>query len=175
MKVNVAELIRRPGAQIDVKLEGYLPSLERIAGSNLLSPVTAKLRIDNSGTLIVVEGTLLVRVQLHCSRCLKEFALDLDVSFNEAFREKGPSAGMGMEQDDEIILFSGDIIDFTTTIRDNLIAALPMKALCQKNCRGLCPRCGQDLNQGECDCPKSEGDPRMAVLGKLLKTEQDKS
>ena len=63
MKVNVAELIRRPGAHIDVKLEGYLPSLEKELApeATLLSPVTAKLRIDNSGTLIVVEGTLLVR------------------------------------------------------------------------------------------------------------------
>lgn len=176
MKVNVAELRRNPGAQIDIKLEGYLPSLENELAPEaaLLSPVTAKLRINNSGTVIVVDGILSVRVLLNCSRCLKEFALNLHVSFNEAFREEGASGGMGMEQEDGIILFSGDIIDFTATIRDNLIAALPMKALCRENCRGLCPRCGQDLNQGECNCPKLEVDPRLAVLGKLLNIKRNK-
>jgi len=176
VKVNVAQLKRNPGAQMDIRLEGSPPSLKKDIApeATLTSPLTVRLNLSNTGTVIVVKGTLQAQVLLNCSRCLREFTLNLNVSLDETFRQEGAGAGMEMDEEYGIIPFSGDIIDFTTVIRDNLLAALPMKALCQENCRGLCPYCGQDLNETVCHCRKPVGDPRLAVLGKLLEKNRDK-
>jgi len=61
------------------------------------------------------------------------------------------------------------ILDLTEAIRQNAIVAIPMKPLCREDCAGICPKCGKDLNQGECGCPTEEVDPRWAKLLKLKK------
>jgi uncharacterized protein len=58
-------------------------------------------------------------------------------------------------------------IDLTEAIRQYALLTVPMKALCKQDCAGLCPRCGQNLNQGKCDCPAEETDPRWARLNEL--------
>ena len=61
------------------------------------------------------------------------------------------------------------IIDFAEAIRQYAVLGIPMKPLCSDQCAGLCPTCGQNLNQGPCECPKAEIDPRWSELLKLLK------
>jgi uncharacterized protein len=62
------------------------------------------------------------------------------------------------------------ILDLTEAVHQYAVIALPMKALCDEDCAGLCPSCGRDLNQGPCDCPPQEVDARWSELTKLLKT-----
>ena len=57
-------------------------------------------------------------------------------------------------------------------VRESILAALPMKILCRDDCRGLCLKCGQNLNRGQCDCDTTEIDPRLAILAKLKATEE---
>jgi uncharacterized protein len=62
------------------------------------------------------------------------------------------------------------LLDLSEAIRQNALLAVPMKPLCREDCSGLCQQCGKDLNKGQCDCNKSEIDPRWAKLADLAST-----
>ena len=65
--------------------------------------------------------------------------------------------------------FNGDAIDIADMIRDTILAAQPLNNICSSDCRGLCPKCGADLNKGDCGCDRFIPDPRLAALQHLLK------
>ena len=73
-----------------------------------------------------------------------------------------------MADDEEANRFDGDFIDITELVRDTVLAAQPLSKLCKPDCKGLCPVCGADLNQGDCGCDRFIPDPRMAALQELL-------
>ena len=104
-----------------------------------------------SGNL-VVSGKLSTKIQMTCSRCLKVFSRDWeDASYHFDCQVTGPN----------------EIIDLTDHIREDIIVGLPLKPLCKQECRGLCTKCGIDLNLAGCGCAKKSGDPRWADLNKL--------
>lgn len=103
-----------------------------------------------------------------CSRCLNEFEntieTDLKVEIVESLSED--------VIDDDIVEVEIDRnreIDITETIKQAIYLSLPMKPLCSKDCKGLCPICGKNLNDGDCDCDKENYDPRFEKLKSLLK------
>ena len=61
----------------------------------------------------------------------------------------------------------GDVVDISSIVREELLLALPEYSVCRPDCRGLCPRCGIDLNQSTCECGSAEPDPRWEKLRKL--------
>ena len=74
--------------------------------------------------------------------------------------------------EDGCTLFSGDMIDIAALIRDTILTAQPLQNLCRTDCRGLCSRCGANLNDGDCGCDRRSVDPRLAALQAMLKTEE---
>lgn len=71
------------------------------------------------------------------------------------------------EVEAEYTIYDGDIFDFTDLLVENIIDELPSKILCREDCQGLCPHCGHNLNEGQCDCVFEDIDPRLAILNKL--------
>jgi uncharacterized protein len=90
------------------------------------------------------------RLRLVCSRCLEpvEHQLSFHISENFVEEEKGVSAA----DDGEDILFRDKTIDIFPAVQRNLFLNIPMKPLCGEDCAGLCPKCGKNLNEGDCDC-----------------------
>lgn len=172
MEIDVSSIKRNPGAVINVRLNASLP-LNEIEGEEIVivSPVTADFKLTNTGDLILVDGAIQVEASLHCSRCLTKFTQVLTIPFHETYQEKSKATSAEMEGNSGagINIFHGDTIKLAAAAWENIIAALPMKALCNKNCRGLCSLCGQDLNSEQCICKKEKIDPRLAVLRKLIK------
>ncbi len=120
----------------------------------------------------VVEGTAVRQ----CVRCLKDFDDPLAFSVHVVYEReaKGPAAakrvdvgkkkptvaGGEEEQNDDLYYFTGDHLELAPMLREQLILASPMHPLCSEECRGLCPRCGKDLNEGPCRCSEeSTGSP----------------
>ena len=66
-----------------------------------------------------------------------------------------------------------DGIDLAPVVRDVVIAALPIRNLCRPDCKGLCPKCGADLNQADCGCDREVVDPRLAALKDWMKNNSD--
>ena len=75
---------------------------------------------------------------------------------------------LNREENDELILVEDMRLDLSELAESDIILALPSKFLCRNDCRGLCPRCGKDLNDGDCGCDTRETDPRLESLRQLL-------
>ena len=112
----------------------------------------------------ILELTLNARSTLDavCDRCGKAFAQEKDVPFACMLAEE-----LQNEENDEIVLLEDGMVDVGDLARTAFILDMDTKTLCSEDCKGLCPRCGADLNLGPCSC-KKEADPRLAVLAKLL-------
>ncbi|HUJ70656.1 MAG TPA: DUF177 domain-containing protein [Verrucomicrobiae bacterium] len=103
------------------------------------------------GNALLVTGHISTPATLRCSRCLRVFEQPLHVK-QFVFHQE---------------LHGEDFVDLTAQMREDIILELPQRALCAEDCKGLCPRCGQDLNQGPCRCRQSEGDLRWHPLDNL--------
>jgi uncharacterized protein len=120
---------------------------------------------------IRITGDLHTRVELVCARCLEPVTEEVAREFDLFYK---PIATMTKEEeerlkldDTEIAFFKGDGLFLTDVLAEQVLLALPMKAICRSDCRGLCPQCGVNLNNEECRCEAHVGDPRMAPLARL--------
>jgi len=105
--------------------------------------------VVNESANVVIRGKIKCCKQFNCDRCLSE---STENQIHE-FEEEIDSA--------EIV---EDLIDITELVKDNLIASQPIQSICKADCKGLCPVCGQNLNDGECNCERLNVDPRLAPL-----------
>lgn len=102
------------------------------------------------GYLVSVSGD--ARVYGPCARCLAEVALDVHAEEEEF----APTAGGEWEESDTSPFIEGVVVDVEGFVREAIVLALPEQVLCSEACKGLCVRCGRDLNQGACDCGSLE-------------------
>jgi uncharacterized protein len=109
------------------------------------------LHAQIQGGALLVVGKLRTPVTLRCSRCLKKFHKPLTVSQFVFHKE----------------LQGEDFVDLTENLREDIILELPQRALCRQDCKGLCPVCGEDLNNGSCKCKPAQGDLRWHALDRI--------
>ncbi len=120
------------------------------------------LRVDNLESRFVVRGTLEATGRAACDRCLTEFELGFDVPVELVVL---CDAGEETDDGDTPVVHQRDgVLDLTETLREAALLAVPQAKTCREECRGLCPRCGKDLNEGDCDCEDDEVDPRWEGL-----------
>jgi len=123
-------------------------------------PLTATFTVRPQKNGALVQGKLVGSVILQCSRCagvvehLVDHPLDL---YEEVDGAADPSNFLRRE---------GDHLELNPAemLWEEFSLNLPVKLVCSKYCKGLCPRCGQNLNEAQCECPAEEGDPRLAAL-----------
>ena len=116
---------------------------------NFIGNVEIDGEILDDGLTLKIVGKIYCRKKFFCDRCLKETEKNQQHEFEEEIDESEIADG---------------ILDITELVRDTLIAAQPIQNLCKPDCKGLCPKCGENLNERECNCDKSEVDPRLAAL-----------
>lgn len=117
--------------------------------------------ISCTGGVLVLEANVVADVLTQCARCLKEITFPLSFSFSETL----VLAGQQTDADaDSVILFEGKEIDVGEIAINNLLLNISSKYLCSEDCKGICPKCGKDLNDGECSCDFVEIDPRWEKL-----------
>ncbi|MGB9607100.1 MAG: YceD family protein [bacterium] len=164
MKLDLSELIKSAGAVIPFHLEEEI----EVEGVELLSPVIADCKFSNTHRSIVIECEFDTSYMAECVRCLKHFPYHLHFAFQEAYTRQDlmlDSKGNLLTEDEDIrSVFEGYVLDLSELLRQNIIIALPVAPLCSPDCKGLCPKCGKDLNEGECDCEKKKIDPRWQKL-----------
>lgn len=133
--------------------------------------LSGELSKDKDG--VSFAGRIATSAQLPCSRCLEEYPLPLDLSFDLYYTtEPDGSAGTDSRIDDDMVTrvhYDGVRIDLQSLLSEQVYLALPLKPLCRPDCLGLCPRCGTNLNAGDCACAEYRTeDPRLQVLKSLL-------
>ena len=158
MICDVSAIVSNEGAQI--ALDGCLEGLS-IASDMELSRARIEGRIANSGGVLVLEAKVTAEVKTYCARCLKEILMPVAFDFGETL----VLAGQETDADaDSVIFFEGKEIDVGEIAINNLLLNISSKYLCRDDCRGICPKCGKNLNDGDCDCDFFEIDPRWEKL-----------
>ena len=135
---------------------------------------------ERAGNEIRIAGTLNTTLELACSRCLEPARIAISKPFDLFFRQRDED----MFDEDEIELneketrtafFTGKQLAIADILREQVLLALPMKALCTVDCKGLCPTCGTNLNSGGCDCPKENFSPHMDTLLEIKRRLEERS
>ena len=162
MLLNVKPILHTPGKRLDFQFELDLSDMEFSGRYPISRPVAVSGEVRN--TAGILELTLNARSTLDavCDRCGKAFVQEKDVLFACMLAEE-----LQNEENDEIVLLEDGMVDVGDLARTAFILDMDTKTLCSEDCKGLCPRCGADLDVGPCSC-KKETDPRLAVLAKLL-------
>ena len=113
-----------------------------------------------------------------CARCLDEVRGVFSLDFERTVVTEGMVSEERLEEGvDEYIVLENDKLLLDDAVKEELLIDFPRKLLCSEDCEGLCPKCGKNLNEGECNCDHTEIDPRMEPLRKLLeqmKNEENK-
>lgn len=147
------------------------------SGVGFPSPMKVSGEITNTAGYMRMTLTMSVAYVAECARCLTpvngEFTFDLE-------KTVAPRDLLGdLDEDklDEFAIIEDGFLDMDEQLLEQLQMEFPMRFLCREDCKGLCPKCGKNLNEGECDCDHTDFDPRLEPLRKLLeqmKNEENK-
>jgi len=126
---------------------------------------------SRSGRELFFHGRFDGSIGASCSRCLKDFSFKMDCQFEFVLIPDPATSARGAEEltrgDLALSFYSTEEIDLSPLVMEQVMLALPTRPLCAEDCRGLCSRCGADLNLEACGCSATMGDPRMALFRTL--------
>ena len=166
VRFNVAQLLREPIGSTRIK---YIEADTTLSEEDveLVTPVTGQVRLMRIESGILAQGQVQTEVEILCGRCLAEFILPLEATVEEEFRAGGRFASESREEaedeDPALAITDEHELDLREVVRQQLLLALPTHPVCRVSCAGLCAHCGQDLNEGPCECTP-EPDPRWGAL-----------
>jgi uncharacterized protein len=169
MQINVSQLLQEPiGASRDYEISGEVD----VAGDGNCREASGKVRLLRTHRGILVRAELNTEIELVCSRCLRPFRYPVTLKIEEEYIpvvDVVSGAPLpASEEPGSFVIDEHNVIDLTEAIRQYALLAVPMKPLCKEDCAGLCPVCGNNMNQESCRCPESVTDPHWSELSKLL-------
>lgn len=162
MLFDVKPILHTPGKQLEFQFELDLSDVEFSGRYPVSRPVAVSGTVRNTAGILELELSARTTLDAVCDRCGKAFLQEKEIPYSCMLAEE-----LQNEDNDEIVLLEDDCVDVGDLARTAFILGMDTKTLCSEDCKGLCPRCGADLNLGPCSC-KKETDPRLAVLAKLL-------
>ena len=162
MRLDLRDIINTPDAEKSFELQVDLSDLDFFGRKPITQPVQAEGRVTNHAGALVLEGTIRSVLDLACDRCGKEFSREKVVELDSLVAHE-----LEDDDNDEIILLEGTALDLDEVVTTAYILAMDTRNLCSDDCKGLCAKCGVDLNVETCRC-KPDVDPRLAALAQLL-------
>lgn len=162
MLIDVRPVLHTPGRRLDFRFELDLSDLEFDGRTPVSRPVAVEGEVRNTAELLELSLAARTMLDAVCDRCGKEFSRDKEIEYRCMLAEELQNG-----ESDEIVLLEDGKVDAGDLARTAFILGMDSKTLCSEDCKGLCPRCGADLNFGPCSCQK-EPDPRLAALATLL-------
>ncbi len=163
MRLNLREIIAIPGNAASFERELDTEGLEFPSIVRYETAPHASGRVFNEAGVLRLEGEIRTEMLCICDRCAGEFACTKTTPLSAVIVDKNDDNA----DDPELFFLDGDEIDLDEILSTLFILDMDSKFLCREDCKGLCPRCGRNLNLGPCGCGK-ETDPRFAVLEQLL-------
>ena len=165
MLLDLSKIIVCPGASVSFSTSLDLSDLRYGNCYPVSEPVQASGSVRNTAGVLILTARISTTLHGTCDRCAVDF--DREVSYDvEAVLTRE------LENEDEAdewtFLLENDHADLDDILTTAFVLNMDSKLLCKPDCKGLCFRCGRNLNDGTCDC-RPESDPRLAVLGQLLK------
>lgn len=164
MKIELLEFISKDNKETSMEVPNDLEVFQMAAGD---LPFTKKspieLHIQNSdGHKLLIEAKGHVEIQTTCDRCLMDVPVEIDLDFSKEFLIEDQKLVFDDLDDAEYI--EGQILDTDRLVYDEILVNWPMKVLCKDDCKGICNKCGINLNLQDCTCDRTVVDPRMAAI-----------
>ncbi len=159
MKIDVSDVFENPGEVFESEQSGPFKSLVFQEESyDFADGAQVSVRYFGDEEGITVTGTFETKTKVSCARCLKEFMYPVKFDFTEYYKES---------PDDSQYAYTADMIELDEMLTDNFIINLPVRFLCDEQCKGLCQKCGKDLNEGSCGCEElpDESNPFYGLKG----------
>ena len=164
MRLGLAKIIDCPGAKVDFSDSVDLSDLLYGTCYPVSEPVLADGTVRNTAGVLVMKGNIRTTIHGVCDRCASEFDQDVDIPIDVVLVKELANE----ENEDEWVFpLEGNDADLDEILRTVFVLNMDSKLLCSEDCKGLCCRCGKNLNHGPCGCQK-EIDPRLAALRQLL-------
>ena len=148
-----------------------LAEMARSGECEFTAPIKSRLKAERIEDMVKVEGSIQAYVRLPCNRCLESYETPLASTYALTFTSRVPDIPAEEEAqeveltaaDMGLVYFQGDTIDLRSTIQEQVVMDIPIKSLCSRECKGLCPGCGVNLNFAACTCS------RQSVAGSFSK------
>lgn len=165
MLLGLSKIIDTPGASVSFSTYVDLSDLCYGISYPVSEPVRASGTVRNTAGVLMMSGSISTCIHGICDRCASPF--DREVSFPLDGVVLVTEMANEENEDEWVFPLEGDSADLDDIVRTVFVLNLSSKLLCREDCKGLCCRCGKNLNEGPCNCQK-EIDPRLAALKQLL-------
>ncbi len=152
--LDLTEVLTDEGKEVQYKVDLGLESLSyRFGEFEIARKEPLMIAVTNAGERkLLLRGETKLEVMIPCARCLEPVAVGLEIRFDTETE---------LENSDYI---DGYYLNVDQLVHDEALLVWPERTLCREDCRGLCSVCGQNLNEGSCDCESTDLDPRMAKV-----------
>ena len=163
MKINMTPILNSQVTQLE--FDGTL-SQDISLGINIVSS-SIKGKIKNTAGYMALQGEISIEYTHPCDRCLVDKTFTLNFEFDAPVAVQGSLS----EENDDYLLIQRDILDITERLEEEIYIELPERHLCNSDCRGLCHKCGRDMNEidrAECGCAPKEVDPKWEKIKMML-------
>lgn len=173
MKIKTDHIKHTPYELHVEQTADFFPVLARMqAGGECVftGPVTADITVEREFDHLKALGRVQVPLVLTCGRCLATYPSSIDSTFRIIFRKESTRHSEVEDEtelcDDDLIAstYSGDEIDLAHDIEEQVAMEIPLKPLCDEDCKGLCPSCGADLNTESCSCSREPVNLKFSAL-----------
>ena len=165
MLLSLSKIIQTPDGVLPFETSLDLSDLCFGESRPAQEPVLAKGTVRNTAGVLVLDAVLTTILRAACDRCAADFEKKIAYAVKAVLVRELENED---EADEWTFLLENDCADLDENLTTAFVLNMDSKLLCKPDCKGLCCRCGKNLNDGECNC-RPETDPRLAVLGQLLK------
>ncbi len=176
MLINLTDVFTSEGKDRRESIN-YEPNTVSYMGSEYeiseKSPI--EVTFSNIGTgKALVRGNLKLILNIPCDRCLKEVLVPLEVAFEEEVISPDVQQQVDeQDEQDEQDYMLGYELNIEALVNSEILVNMPVKVLCKPDCKGICKKCGHDLNEGECGCDTFVPDPRMAAIKDIFNANKE--
>lgn len=146
MKLQLKELFEILGEVKEFDFEIPAEELNENSSYVFETPIKVKGFVENRAGVITLRYSTGFSLLLTCDRCLKEFVKEFEFSFEHTLVRKV------YNEDEDYVVCEDNTLDMNELALSDSLLQLPTKILCREDCKGLCPKCGKDLNEGDCEC-----------------------
>jgi uncharacterized protein len=170
MQIQLFDVSSFDGKSIHVTAELEMNEISfRMGSFPIISKEPFELTVTNTGNKVLeVTGEGSITVQIPCDRCLEN--VDVQIPFVVDRKLDMKLANEERQEDlEEQAYLNGMDLDVDQLVRLEVLMGWPLKVLCREDCKGICDRCGKNLNDGACDCDDSPKDPRMAAISDIFR------
>ncbi|MBR4890487.1 MAG: DUF177 domain-containing protein [Clostridia bacterium] len=165
MICDLSSVLNNDGAELEISETINLLSEKDVLGVDFKDGVLLTGKIVCRGNVLELSAHVEGQFVTECARCLKELVLPISFDFDETLTQDGEE----IADRDSVIIFEGKEIDLKELVVSNILLNLSYKYICDNNCRGICPKCGTDLNTDKCDCADDDIDPRWEQLKNFMR------